>query len=297
MFERYTEQARRAIFHARFEASRVGASEIETPHLLVGVLTERSPACVPVISDEAAESLLAEIRASRASRSRVSTSVDMPLSLENKRVLAYASEEAEALGVLHIGTEHLLLGLLREDTAARRVLQYHGVQRDGAWNSISADSSRHNPVRPESVSRADLHELLDSLPDGAIPSASSALHHLRVWPPAPFIANPHMTEMRERMQQRMRDAGIAGMRGAGGGGGGFGSGPGGRNGNFSFSVPEEGASVVETHRFYEGHEITIIERMRISENRRSLEYTIDIAGPGQERKVDLAFDISPSDES
>src|SRR5579872_5525388 len=42
------------------------------------------------------------------------TSVDLPLSNESKRVLAYAAEEAERLAHKHIGTEHLLLGLLRE---------------------------------------------------------------------------------------------------------------------------------------------------------------------------------------
>src|ERR1044072_1412096 len=46
---------------------------------------------------------------------KVSTSVDLPLSNECKRVLAYAAEEAERLSHKHIGTEHLLLGLLREE--------------------------------------------------------------------------------------------------------------------------------------------------------------------------------------
>jgi len=61
-----------------------------------------------------------KIEAHTTIREKVSTSVDLPLSNECKRVLAYAAEEAERLGHKHIGTEHLLLGLLREENALPR---------------------------------------------------------------------------------------------------------------------------------------------------------------------------------
>jgi hypothetical protein len=58
----------------------------------------------------------------------VSTSVDLPLSNESKRVLAYAAEEAERLAHKHIGTEHLFLGLLREKKSlAAQLLSERGV--------------------------------------------------------------------------------------------------------------------------------------------------------------------------
>jgi len=62
-------------------------------------------------------------------REKVSTSVDLPLSQECKRVLAYAAEEAERLSHKHIGTEHLLLGLLREEKSfAAEILHERGLR-------------------------------------------------------------------------------------------------------------------------------------------------------------------------
>ena len=59
----------------------------------------------------------------------MSTSVDLPLSNEGKRVLAYAADEAERLAHKHIGTEHLLLGLLREEKCfAAEILHQRGLR-------------------------------------------------------------------------------------------------------------------------------------------------------------------------
>jgi ATP-dependent Clp protease ATP-binding subunit ClpC len=57
------------------------------------------------------------------------TSVDLPLSNESKRVLAYSAEEAERLRDPHIGVEHMLLGLLREQGAfAAKLLANNGLE-------------------------------------------------------------------------------------------------------------------------------------------------------------------------
>jgi Clp amino terminal domain, pathogenicity island component len=115
MFERYTEKARRVIFFALYEASQLGSAYIETEHLLLGLLRE-DKRIVQVFfgSHSFVEEIRKKIEQHTIIGERVSTSVDLPLSNESKRVLAYAAEEAERLGHKHIGTEHLLLGLLRE---------------------------------------------------------------------------------------------------------------------------------------------------------------------------------------
>ena len=113
MFERYTEKARRTIFYARFEASQFGSPYIETEHLLLGVLRENQE-LLRLLPVGSADSIRKQIEAHTRVRPKVSTSVDLPLSNEGKRVLAYAAEEAERLGHRHIGTEHLFLGLFRE---------------------------------------------------------------------------------------------------------------------------------------------------------------------------------------
>jgi ATP-dependent Clp protease ATP-binding subunit ClpC len=128
MFERYTEKARRVIFFARYEASQFGSPYIETEHVLLGVCRE-DKALTNRFLRSRPESIRKQIEAHTTVREMISTSVDMPISDECKRVLAYAGEEAERLGHKHIGTEHLLLGLLREEKCfAAEILREHDVQ-------------------------------------------------------------------------------------------------------------------------------------------------------------------------
>jgi ATP-dependent Clp protease ATP-binding subunit ClpC len=129
MFERYTEKARRVIFFARYEASQFGSPEIETEHLLLGLLREDKALTNRFLhSHGSVESIRKAIEQHTTVREKTSTSVDLPLSNESKRVLAYAAEEAERLGHKHIGTEHLLLGLLREEKCfASLMLKERGI--------------------------------------------------------------------------------------------------------------------------------------------------------------------------
>src|SRR5262247_3529770 len=130
MFERYTEKARRVIFFARYEASQFGSPYIETEHLLLGLLREDKALANRFLRSHAAvESIRKQIEGHTTIREKVSTSVDLPLSNECKRVLAYAAEEAERLSHRHIGTEHLLLGLLREEKCfAAEILHERGLR-------------------------------------------------------------------------------------------------------------------------------------------------------------------------
>ncbi len=130
MFERYTEKARRVIFFARYEASQFGSPYIETEHLLLGLLREDKALTNRFLRSHASvESIRKQIEGHTTIREKVSTSVDLPLSNECKRVLAYAAEEAERLSHKHIGTEHLLLGLLREEKCfAAEILMERGLR-------------------------------------------------------------------------------------------------------------------------------------------------------------------------
>src|SRR5450631_830870 len=110
MFERYTEKARRTIFFARYEASQFGSPYIETEYLLLGLLREDKGLANRFLRSHAdVESIRKQIFSHTASRETVSTSVDLPLSHQCKRVLAYGAEESERLIHKHIGTDHLLL--------------------------------------------------------------------------------------------------------------------------------------------------------------------------------------------
>jgi len=130
MFERYTEKARRVIFFARYEASQVGSPTIETEHLLLGLLREDIAVTNRFIGSYISlEDIVKQLRKQTAVREKVSTSVDLPLSNESKRVIAYAAEESDRLGHKHIGPEHLLLALLREEKCfAAQILEARGVK-------------------------------------------------------------------------------------------------------------------------------------------------------------------------
>jgi hypothetical protein len=145
MFERYTEKARRTIFFARYEASQFLSPYIETEHLLLGLLREDKALTNRFLRSHAAvESIRRQIEGHTMFREKVSTSVDLPLSDECKRVLAYAAEEAERLSHKHIGTEHLLLGLLREEKCfAAAILRERGLALERLREEL-ADSSPDN---------------------------------------------------------------------------------------------------------------------------------------------------------
>ena len=139
MFERYTEKARRAIFFARYEASMFGSPYIETEHVLLGLLRE-DPALTSVVlpSAKSIDAIRTEIEERTTLREKTSTSVDLPLSNESKGVLAHAAEEAERFGYKHIGSEHLLLGLLSEKgTFAAYLLNSRGLSLDRAREIVS----------------------------------------------------------------------------------------------------------------------------------------------------------------
>jgi ATP-dependent Clp protease ATP-binding subunit ClpC len=139
MFERYTERARRVIFFARYEASQLGSNAIETEHLLLGLIREGKGLTSRLFSKShlSMDSIRKEIEGRVIYRDKVSTSVDIPLSGESKRVLGFASEEAERMLHNYIGTEHILLGLLREEKSlAAGILTEKGMRLSAVREEI-----------------------------------------------------------------------------------------------------------------------------------------------------------------
>jgi ATP-dependent Clp protease ATP-binding subunit ClpC len=131
MFERYTERARRVLFFARYEASQLGSVSIETEHLLLGLIREGKGLTSRIFarSHLSLENIRKEIEGRTVFREKVSTSVEIPFSAETKRVLSCAAEEADRLLHNYIGTEHLLLGILREErSVAASILMEKGMR-------------------------------------------------------------------------------------------------------------------------------------------------------------------------
>ena len=143
MFERYTEKARRVIFFARYEASQFGAPAIEPEHLLLGLMREDKTLTGRFFprAQVSIESIRKEIEGRTLLRDKISTSVELPLAPETKHVLAYAHEESDRLQHRHIGTEHLLLGLLREERSmAAEILYERGLRLNAVRDEIARQS-------------------------------------------------------------------------------------------------------------------------------------------------------------
>ncbi|MHB0968282.1 MAG: ATP-dependent Clp protease ATP-binding subunit [Thermoanaerobaculia bacterium] len=130
MFEKYNEKARRALFFARYEASKLGSRVIESEHILLGVLREGEEIIKEVLSrfNIKPEQIRREVEGDRLFVDRISSSAELPLSEESKKILAYASHEAESMLHQYVGTEHLLIGILRVETStAARILAAKGL--------------------------------------------------------------------------------------------------------------------------------------------------------------------------
>ena len=154
MFERYTEKARRVIFFARYEASQFGAPAIEPEHLLLGLMREDKTLTGRFFprAQITIEAIRREIEGRTLLRERIPTSVELPLAPETKRVLHYSHEESDRLQHRHIGTEHLLLGLLREERSmAAQILFERGLRLNAVRDEIARQSgadSRHRKDIP-----------------------------------------------------------------------------------------------------------------------------------------------------
>ena len=155
MFERYTEKARRVIFFARYEASQYGSPYVETEHLLLGLMREDKALANRFLrSHGSIESIRKEIEQRITIRERISTSVEVPLSQESKRILNFATEEAERLGHRHVGTEHLLLGILREEKCfGAEILQERGLRLSTLREELARSAGEKTPAaRPKETS-------------------------------------------------------------------------------------------------------------------------------------------------
>ncbi len=145
MFERYTERAKRVIFFARYEAAQLGSEAIESEHVLLGLMRDSKGVCGRVFkrADLTSETVRREVVHQALLRDRVSASVEIPLSAECRRILHHAEEEAQRMGHATVGTEHILLGILREaSSTAARILARQGIRAAVIRDALSPDARK-----------------------------------------------------------------------------------------------------------------------------------------------------------
>jgi len=161
MFERFTDRARKVMALANQEAQRFNHEYIGTEHILLGLVKEGSGVGANVLKnlDVDLRKVRLEVEKLVKSGPDMVTMGKLPQTPRAKKVIEYAIEEARSLNHNYVGTEHLLLGLLREqDGVAAQVLMNLGLKledvREEVLNLLGAgleaeESSAHPGVEPK----------------------------------------------------------------------------------------------------------------------------------------------------
>src|SRR2546425_5242204 len=147
MWQRFTERARRVVFFAQEEAGRLGENYVSTEHLLLGLVRENDSVAARIL-DRLGVSL-GRIRSEierQVTRGDGRLGQDMQLTPRAKRVIDLAYDEARQLNNNYIGTEHLLLGLIREgEGLAGRVLAKLGVDLERTRREVMPFQENDSP--------------------------------------------------------------------------------------------------------------------------------------------------------
>ena len=157
MWQRFTERARRVVFFAQEEAGRLGENYVSTEHLLLGLVRENDSVAARILDRMGVS--LGRIRSEierQVTRGDGRLGQDMQLTPRAKRVIDLAYDEARQLNNNYIGTEHLLLGLIREgEGLAGRVLAKLGVDLERTRREVMAlqdtDASSGSSSGPSSA--------------------------------------------------------------------------------------------------------------------------------------------------
>src|SRR5256885_9859372 len=140
MWQRFTERARRVVFFAQEEAARLGENYVGTEHVLLGLVRENDSVAARILDRLGVP--LGRIRSDiekQVTRGHSNLGQDMQLTPRAKRVIDLSYEEARQLNNNYIGTEHLLLGLIRDgDGLAGRVLVKLGADLGRARREVYA---------------------------------------------------------------------------------------------------------------------------------------------------------------
>ena len=139
MYERFTERAQKVMQLANQEAQRFNHEYIGTEHILVGLVKEGSGVAVWVLRNLGVDpiKLCLEVEKIIQSGPDIVTTGKLPQTPRTKRVIEYSMEEARNLNHNYVGTEHILLGLLREqEGVAAQVLIYLGLKLEEVRDEV-----------------------------------------------------------------------------------------------------------------------------------------------------------------
>ena len=171
MYERFTDRARKVMQLANQKAQRFNHEYIGTEHILLGLVKEGSGVAANVLKnlDVDLRKIRLEVKKIVQSGPDMVTMGKLPQTPRAKKVIEYSMEEARSLNHNYVGTEHILLGLLREqEGVAAQVLERFEVNFSAVRNRVvdlleSPDYQRRNEAARRRTRIATWHSRLISL--------------------------------------------------------------------------------------------------------------------------------------
>src|SRR2546430_6875901 len=221
MFELFTDRARRVVILAQEEARKLDHNYIGTEHLLLGLLHEGEGAAALIleglgISEEAARQQVEGI----SDRGWQSPSGFIPFTPRAKRVLLRTLAETIRLRNQYVGTEHLLLGLVREDTGvAAQVLAMFGTSAEVVTREVYRAIKRPYPppAEPADTKIAEKWQEVDQAIENQSEGAEDLIEQLRILygardgteratePDQPFVVRTPSTRAKVEIPQTLAD--------------------------------------------------------------------------------------------
>src|SRR5437867_3355780 len=139
-FDRFNDRAKRVLALAQDEAIRLNHNYIGTEHVLLGLIREGEGVAAQVLTSLGVE--LSKVRVAAefiiGRGEAATTPSEITLSPLTKKAIENAIDEARKLGHSHVGTEHLLLGLARDDGMASGILESLGLSADKVRQQVTA---------------------------------------------------------------------------------------------------------------------------------------------------------------
>ncbi|MBI4672012.1 MAG: ATP-dependent Clp protease ATP-binding subunit [Chloroflexi bacterium] len=150
-FDKFTKRARRVLTFAQEEAQRLNHNYIGTEHILLGLIREEEGLAAKVLRDLGLDQTrVRQVIEEIVGRGQAAPGTRLSLTPRTKRVIELAVDEARRMGHHYIGTEHLLLGLIREgDGIAVNVLKSLGVSPDKVRSNLAKEVMNSAPAQGE----------------------------------------------------------------------------------------------------------------------------------------------------
>jgi uncharacterized protein (TIGR03435 family) len=193
MFDRFTLQTFQVLVSARAAVTQLGSSAVEPEHILLGLLETADGVGGRILAHSglAPDNIRADILARLGGGARISDPDEIPFSASCQRALDYAAEEADRLSHNSIGTEHLLLGLLREEpSVAAEVLTSRGLRieavREAIVESLGRGGQVESPAPPPTPANTYQWPHIPFVPSRTVHILRSGMR----WPETPVINFP-----------------------------------------------------------------------------------------------------------